>query len=425
MNGGVDRTRTLTLIMTELRQQSDVDVQQSDMVAGKRRIMWLFNCIGTPDSLLYWNGIFPPYLLKYPESEFLSARPPSKPILGTDHVVKCAGSVRIPLGRRRNSYERQFVIASPTILFAVRKFRPDVLIVSELLAYSIYVAIFRRLISSRVLVLIEGDPYQGSTRKPHWLIRRMRRFAASRVDGFLTNNDGGKEYLVGQLGVSADKVAVRPFLVSEIESGQGKREFDLPETIAQDAADPGKVAFLYVGQLVERKGVLPLVKAIGKLPEETKARMVLWLVGDGEQRQEIGDCIEQLGLQDTVKMPGRCPYEELPGYYQAADVFVMPTLDDYRALVGFEALSQGLPMLHSIYDGACRETVVAGENGLTFDPLDSQQTSESVAWFVNNRDQLAKMADASRRISKNYTVEKAVAGIAEAIESCLKDKPQE
>ena len=79
-------------------------------------------------------------------------------------------------------------------------------------------------------------------------------------------------------------------------------------------------------------------------------------------------------------------------------------------------------MMHSIYDGACHETVTAGVNGVTFDPLDLQKASECLTWFVNNRDQLKKMAKNSRLISLKYTVEKAVKGIAETIESCLCDR---
>ena len=386
---------------------------------GDRRIMWLFNCIGTPTSLLYWNGIFPPYLRRFPKSEILTARAPSQPIPGTKYIVEYAGSIRIPLGTRRNTYPRQLVLASPTILQRIWKRKPDAIVISELLAYSIYVAIFRRLIPSKIIVLVESDPYRQTARRASWLVNSLRRFASRRMDAFLTNNESGQRYLVEQLNVPPEKVMVHPYLVSEIHQSEAPK--DLPESIRKDIDDSGKVRFLYVGQLIERKGVLQLMNAVALLPDQLRTRMSLWLVGAGEQSTKIATRIEELGLQESVRLMGKRPYEELPEYYNAADVFVMPTLDDYRALVGFEAISLGLPLLHSKYDGACEELVDEARNGFSFDPLNSQQTAERITWFINNRHKLASMSDASREKSKVFTIKNAVDGIVQAIDNLFDD----
>ena len=203
-----------------------------------------------------------------------------------------------------------------------------------------------------------------------WLTRTLRRFASRRVDGFLTNNRGGERYLKEQLLVPAAKIKVRPYLVSEIQMEQdaGQSLRDIPK----DKTNANKVTFLYVGQLIERKGLLPLLEAIDLLPQKIRSQMEVWLVGDGNQHEKIQKRILERGLSSVVRLMGRRPYEELARYYQAANVFVMPTLDDYRALVGFEAISMGLPMLHSVYDGAHFEVVDPGKNGQIYDPPRSE-----------------------------------------------------
>ncbi len=159
---------------------------------GQPRILWLFNCVGTPESLLYWNRLLPPLIDRFPASQFWSAFPPSKPVPGTDRKIEFAGAWHLPLGKRKNSYHRQFVIPTPTILGRIRRLQPEVIIVQELLGLAVYLAMFRPwLPRTRILALIEGDPYQGATRRPRWPIVALRRFACRGIDLFLTSNAQG------------------------------------------------------------------------------------------------------------------------------------------------------------------------------------------------------------------------------------------
>ncbi|MCA9262224.1 MAG: glycosyltransferase family 4 protein [Planctomycetales bacterium] len=385
------------------------------------RIMWLFNSVGTQDSLLYWGHILPRFLKYYPHSQFYCARPPTRPIPDSHQDMQCLGSLRIPLGKRRQSYDRQLVIPWPNVLMRIRRFRPDVIVVKELVAYSIYVALARRaLCGARVIVLIEGAPYQGRTRQPRPWTLWLRRQIVRRVDLMVTSNDAGREYLEHTLHVPPGRVLVHPFLVSETAQREDNPH-PLPAAAAQVhtiAKRNEQVILLYVGQMIPRKGVLPLVQALGKVPVELREKLQLWLIGDGPQRTAIEQYVDEQGLTEQVYCWGRQPYETVTAFYQAADAFVMPTLDDYRALVGFEAISHGLPMLHSIHDGACQEVVSEGENGFLFDPSDTAQTVQRLAWFAAHQERLPRMSKASLRRATRYTVEHAVAGLVQAVQRC-------
>lgn len=378
------------------------------------QIVWLFNCIGTPDSLLYWNHILPAYLQAFPNSAFYTARPPSQPIPGTDKVVRCLGSVRIPLGKRRNTYERQIVLASPSVVGMLRKQSPRVVVISEFLSYSLILAICRRWLSkTKLLLLLESDPIRGiASRNKPWT-KWIRRFISRRMDYFLTNNDAGAAYLKNELGVSQERILVHPYLVSMPAHGGGGQ---LP---AAAEVDPAKIVFLFVGQIVERKGVAELVDAVAELNGAEREQATFWLVGEGAVRKTIQDQIERHGLAGCVKLLGPQPYERLGAFYRRADVAVMPTLDDYRALVGFEAISNGLPLLHSKYDGAVTEILEEGQNGFRIDPYDKVGFAERIRWMIQHTDRLGEMGRRSGEISRRFTVENAVEGICVALDRCL------
>ncbi len=276
-----------------------------DAMPHEARITWLFNCVGTPDSLLYWNEILPRYLERFPHSEFWTARPPAKPIPGTDKIVRSAGSWRIPLGQRRGSYDRQIVIPSPGILRSLRQSRPDLVIVQELLAYAVYLALFRNhLASTKLLLLLESDPIRGIPQRQNRWVRMVRHWAARRMDWCLTNNDSGKAYLTQELGFPADRILVRPYLVSQPpHTSADASPQALPAAARQDL---GKTIFLCVGQLIERKGIRQLLDAVATLDDDVRRDTRFWIIGDGVLRG-IGTVGGSKTAAADCPFSGACP----------------------------------------------------------------------------------------------------------------------
>ena len=80
----------------------------------------------------------------------------------------------------------------------------------------------------------------------------------------------------------------------------------------------------------------------------------------------------------NVLFTGAIPYEDTALYYSLADIFVMPSLEDKWSLVVPEAMSLGLPILCSIYNGCWPELVREGENGWVFDPQKPEELCSTV-----------------------------------------------
>jgi glycosyltransferase involved in cell wall biosynthesis len=292
-------------------------------------------------------------------------------------------------------------------------------IVQELLAYAVYLALYRnRLASTRLLLLLESDPIRQIPQRNNRWVRMVRRWAAQRMDWCLTNNESGKDYLTRELGFPSHRILVKPYLVSQPPEPLLKADsVALPVAAQQDL---GKTIFLCVGQLIERKGIRQLIEAVAALEVDLRRDARFWIIGDGVLRSELERLAARLGLQEVVRFLGPVRYDHLSLFYRMANCFVMPTLDDYRALVGFEALSHGLPLLHSRYDGAATELVVEGENGYIIDPRNAVEFAMRIGDMHRRRDDLPAMGQASaRRARDHFTLQRAVENLSSAIAQVL------
>jgi glycosyltransferase involved in cell wall biosynthesis len=97
---------------------------------------------------------------------------------------------------------------------------------------------------------------------------------------------------------------------------------------------------LFVGSLISRKGVIPLVNAISRLTDKHK-EIKLLMVGEGYLKNEVVELIQQLHLENHIHLIGSLPNDELPPYFAIADIFVLPSLSEGFPLVVMEALSSG------------------------------------------------------------------------------------
>lgn len=110
-----------------------------------------------------------------------------------------------------------------------------------------------------------------------------------------------------------------------------------------------------VGRFSQQKNQTQLVEIFAKV-KELRPDSVLWLVGDGELRNEIEAKIKEWKLEDSVHLFGMV--KNTKELYQAMDVMVMPSLFEGLPMVGVEAQASGLPCVYS--EPITREVDVVG-----------------------------------------------------------------
>ncbi len=158
---------------------------------------------------------------------------------------------------------------------------------------------------------------------------------------------------------------------------------------------------LYVGRIVYHKGLEHLVESASYLDHDVK----YVLGGTGDFRPVLEDIVKRNDLQGRVIFPGRIPNSELPKYYAAADVFVLPSVSRLEAfgIVALEAMASATPVVVSDIPGV-REVITEGEHGLLSEPLNPANLAGKIRTIIRNPDMAERMGKNGRkRIEENLT----------------------
>lgn len=163
-----------------------------------------------------------------------------------------------------------------------------------------------------------------------------------------------------------------------------------------------KKIYTIVANLIPRKGVKQFISAWEKMPESFQNEAELFVIGDGELKNDIKKMCEHIS---NVHILGNKPYAEVSHFLQCSDVFILPTLEDLCSLAVLEAMAAGCPVLTTIYNGA-RQFVKEGVNGFIFDPT-SEASIKEVLNKISTSD-IKKMSAASLGLVQEYSTEKVM-----------------
>ncbi|HET6597171.1 MAG TPA: glycosyltransferase [Anaerolineales bacterium] len=181
----------------------------------------------------------------------------------------------------------------------------------------------------------------------------------------------------------------------------------------------GRPVILSVGQLQERKGLSYLVDACGIL-QDRGIQFECRIVGEGPLRQTLQDQIHRLGLDNSVRLLGALPHEEVIAQYQEATVFALPAIlgkdgdRDGIPNVILEALSMGLPVVSTAHSGI-PEVIEEGTNGLLVPPEDGEALSSALARLICDPEMQIAFGKAGRQIvADRFNPEKNARRLLEA-----------
>jgi glycosyltransferase involved in cell wall biosynthesis len=141
---------------------------------------------------------------------------------------------------------------------------------------------------------------------------------------------------------------------------------------------------LYVGRFDRRKGIETLVRAVGYNQVRQHPDLKLIIVAgstpgkkDGQERERIEGIVNELGLAEITTFAGRIEHTELPYYYAAADVCVVPSHYEPFGLVAIEAMASGTPVIASRV-GGLEFTVIDELTGLLVPPQDELAFAQAI-----------------------------------------------
>ncbi|MCL5959596.1 MAG: glycosyltransferase, partial [Chloroflexi bacterium] len=166
---------------------------------------------------------------------------------------------------------------------------------------------------------------------------------------------------------------------------------------------------LFVGRLRYYKGLRYLLRAM----PEIEAKLLV--VGIGAEEDVLKSLTSELGLQEKVIFLGEVSDEDLPAYYHACDVFVLPSSHRSEAfgLVQLEAMLAGKPVVSTELGTGTSYVNLHGETGLVVPPCDSPALAGAVNALLKDPDLRQRMGQKGReRVRAEFSVEMMVDRIA-------------
>lgn len=217
----------------------------------------------------------------------------------------------------------------------------------------------------------------------HWCYRSGRaRVLAPVSEGVgreLRSHYPGPRIAVTPNGVDADRF--RP----DVAARRGLR--------AEEAVGDEEIIALFVGGDWDRKGLAVAIESLAL----TKARPRLWVVGRGDDRR-FAALARKHGVADRVRFFG--PRHDTERYYQAADVFVFPTLYEAFPLVVLEAAASGLAIVATPVNGV--EELIGDDAGFLV-RRDADAVASALSELAADGDTRRRMGEAARRRCAEYT----------------------
>jgi phosphatidyl-myo-inositol dimannoside synthase len=162
---------------------------------------------------------------------------------------------------------------------------------------------------------------------------------------------------------------------------------------------------LFVGGLLERKGVTHLVDAVRRLPQRLRARLIL--VGEGPDLPDLEAQARGAGIADRVEFRGQVSQDALHHAYASADVFVLPAVVDARGdteglgVVLLEAMNYRLPVIGSSL-GGITDIIHDEETGLLVPQRDPQALAAALERIADDKALATHLAEAGYRYAQEH-----------------------
>ena len=211
-----------------------------------------------------------------------------------------------------------------------------------------------------------------------------RTFLAS-VDGYIHNSKTTQQTVVSMMGQNLPQVIAYP-------AGDRFGGALSAGVIDKRSQQSGPLELLFLGIVIPRKGLLPLLSALARVD------CTLWrlsIVGgldfDPAYTAHAQKLTRQLGLSDSVRFLGPLQEEDLIQILSTSHLFCMPYAYEGFGIGILEAMAFGLPAI-GCTSGAARETISHGENGFLLDEGDLSGLKPLLSQLHQDRERLQQMA---------------------------------
>lgn len=182
-----------------------------------------------------------------------------------------------------------------------------------------------------------------------------------------------------------------------------KRQNEARELYDKYQICPEHPVILFVGRLDPDKNVELVLRAVAKVLHTMHVQLLV--VGDGIQREELIQLSKSIGIHQHCCFPGFVSkYEDLPGIYRLATVFVTASELDVQSSVVLEGAASGLPVI-TVKASSMAEFVENGKSGYLVPPGDVNALAEQLIFLLRNPNKIKTMKKAGRILAERHSNE--------------------
>ena len=276
------------------------------------------------------------------------------------------------------------------LLATLRALKPD-LVHAHLEFASVLTSVFRRTLGVPVVVTLHTLHKPARFSRAGARYRTMNEVAGRLADRVVCLTEEARRLAEAELPrrarleVIANGVDLAPFRPQpDFDRAAARRSLGTP-----DAAP----LIVCAAVLRRPKGIDRLIEAMPAVLRDLPAAR-LAIVGDGSERAALAAQVERLGLCGAVRLTGF--RRDIPDVMRAADLFVLPTLDDALPTVVVEAMAAGLPVVASRV-GGLPDMIEDGRDGILVRPGEPAALADAILRLLRDKDLAAALGAAARR----------------------------
>ena len=271
--------------------------------------------------------------------------------------------------------------------------------------------ICKKINKTPVVITLRGEEFTNSN---NFFIKKIRDYVYENADRIVLISHG-LEKKVLNLGVPKSKLRI-------VRNGINIDKFNTmnkKEVREQLNLPINKTIITHIGAIITRKGLDYLVDAMPKIMKKHKD-VVLVFVGKGFLEDHLKEKIKKLKIQDKVIFAGFKPYTEIPLWANAADLFILSSLEDTGPNTVFETMCCEVPVI-STKVGIAPELIDNGKTGFFIRKKNIRDIEDCTLKLLDNKNLLKKMGKAARQsiIDKGLTWEKCADNYIEVYKEAM------
>jgi glycosyltransferase involved in cell wall biosynthesis len=176
-----------------------------------------------------------------------------------------------------------------------------------------------------------------------------------------------------------------------------------------------------VGRLAPEKNWDTLLRAFAQVAAQ-RPELRLVLIGDGPARETLEGLAAELGVAEHVTFTGALPFDEVPCYLKAADLFAFASVTETQGLVTIEAMAAGLPIV-AVDGSGTRDIIEHGKQGFLVEN-DPEALAKGIEKILSNPQRMKRFSNQALKKANTFDIHNLGKQLIGVYEQAIQDKKE-